>query len=43
MKKYFLVITSIFILGCIDNNKKPRIAIAGLAIESSTFLTSQNH
>jgi microcystin degradation protein MlrC len=37
MKKYFLVITSIFILGCIDNNKKPRIAIAGLAIESSTF------
>ena len=37
MKKYFLVITSLFILGCIDNNKKPRIAIAGLAIESSTF------
>jgi microcystin degradation protein MlrC len=37
MKKYFLVITSIFILGCSHNNKKPRIAIAGLAIESSTF------
>ena len=37
MKKYFLVIISLFILGCIDNNKKPRIAIAGLAIESSTF------
>ena len=37
MKKYFLVITSLFILGCSHNNKKPRIAIAGLAIESSTF------
>ena len=37
MKKYFLVVISLFILGCIDNNKKPRIAIAGLAIESSTF------
>ena len=37
MKKYFLVITSLFILGCSHNNKKHRIAIAGLAIESSTF------
>jgi len=37
MKKYFLVITSLFILGCSHKNKKPRIAIAGLAIESSTF------
>ena len=37
MKKYFLVITSLFILGCSHDNKKPRIAIAGLAIESSTF------
>ena len=37
MKKYFLVITLLFILGCSYNNKKPRIAIAGLAIESSTF------
>ena len=37
MKKYFLVITSLFILGCSLDNKKPRIAIAGLAIESSTF------
>ena len=37
MKKYFLVITSLLILGCSHNNKKPRIAIAGLAIESSTF------
>lgn len=37
MKKYFLVITLLFVLGCSYNNKKPRIAIAGLAIESSTF------
>ena len=37
MKKYFLVIALLFILGCSYNNKKPRIAIAGLAIESSTF------
>ena len=37
MKKYFLVITLLFVLGCSHNNKKPRIAIAGLAIESSTF------
>jgi len=37
MKKFFLVITSLFILGCSHNNKKHRIAIAGLAIESSTF------
>ena len=37
MKKYFLVITSLFILGCSHDNKKPRIGIAGLAIESSTF------
>ena len=37
MKKFFLVTTSLFILGCSHNNKKPRIAIAGLAIESSTF------
>ena len=37
MKKYFLVIALVFILGCSYNNKKPRIAIAGLAIESSTF------
>jgi microcystin degradation protein MlrC len=37
MKKFFLVTTSLFILGCSHNNKKHRIAIAGLAIESSTF------
>ena len=37
MKKYFFLITVLFlIIGC-NAEKKPRIAIAGLAIESSTF------
>ncbi len=37
MKKYIFLITVLFlILGC-NAEKKPRIAIAGLAIESSTF------
>ena len=37
MKKYIFLITVLFlIIGC-NAEKKPRIAIAGLAIESSTF------
>ena len=37
MKKYFFLITVLFlIIGC-NAEKKPRIANAGLAIESSTF------
>ena len=37
MKKYIFLITVLFLnFGC-NGEKKPRIAIAGLAIESSTF------
>ena len=37
MKKYIFIITVLFLnFGC-NGEKKPRIAIAGLAIESSTF------
>lgn len=35
--KILLIFTVISSLGCKENTKKPRIAIAGLAIESSTF------
>ena len=35
--KILLIFTVISSLGCNENTKKPRIAIAGLAIESSTF------
>lgn len=43
MKKLIIVLTSIFLvllllIGCVETNKKlPRVAIAGIAIESSTF------
>ena len=35
--KILLIFTVISYVGCKDSTKKPRIAIAGLAIESSTF------
>jgi microcystin degradation protein MlrC len=35
--KMLLIFSLIITIGCNENNKKPRIAIAGLAIESSTF------
>ena len=35
--KILLIFTVISSLGCKENTKKPRIAIAGIAIESSTF------
>ena len=37
MKKYIFLITVLFLIIACNAEKKPRIAIAGLAIESSTF------
>ena len=41
--KILLIFNLIIILGCDKNNDKPRIAIAGLAIESSTFSPAKTH
>ncbi len=47
---YFLILLAIIFVGCKDNNsgnkdekKLPRIAIAGIGIESSTFSPAQTH
>ena len=38
-----MVFATCFLLGCSEKKKIPRIAIAGLAIESSTFSPAQTH
>ncbi len=46
MKKnypFIILLFSLFAAGCHEKNKLPRIAIAGLAIESSTFSPAQTH
>jgi microcystin degradation protein MlrC len=46
MKRIFLllvVFTSLILCGCSEKKTLPRIAIAGLAIESSTFSPAQTH
>ncbi|MFL2666401.1 MAG: M81 family metallopeptidase [Flavobacteriaceae bacterium] len=41
--KISLILSLIFTIGCNKDSKKPRIAIAGLAIESSTFSPAKTH
>ncbi len=40
---FFLVIIAVFLFGCKQENERPRIAVAGLAIESSTFSPARTH
>ena len=37
MKKLYFLILSILLISCNNGIEKPRIGIAGIAIESSTF------
>ena len=41
--KFLLIFIIIFTIGCKKDSKKPRIAIAGLAIESSTFSPAKTY